>query len=257
VVLDFAQPEAWGEAARSFDAVVHTAFATHDGDWHHAVTLEHRVVASFVSALSGTGKTLIVSNGTAFLGDSGARRLAEDAPVPDGPTAVRAAATAQVRAPQVVGLRAIEVRLASFVYGHGGSVFLPVLVAAARRDRRSIYVGEGSARTSTLHVDDAATGYLAALDNGQHGGVYHLAAEEEPTIREIAGAVAAAAGGVPLESVDLAEASARLDPFTAWFLTLNNRLDSGRARRELGWAPIAESGLLPDVSEGSYAQSNR
>jgi nucleoside-diphosphate-sugar epimerase len=255
VVLDFAEPDAWGKAALPVEAVVHTAFATHIGDWQRAVVLEHDVVASFLEAMSGTGKTLIVSNGTAFLGDSGDRKLAEDAPVPDGPTAVRAAATAQVRSPRATGLRAIEVRLASFVYGHGGSVFLPVLVAAALRDGRSIYVDEGSARTSALHVDDAAAGYLAALDRGRHGAIYHLAAKEEPSIRDIAGAVAKAAGNVPLVSVDLAEASTRLDPFTAWFLTLNNRLDSGLARLELGWTPQFEEGLLHDVAEGSYKRS--
>jgi nucleoside-diphosphate-sugar epimerase len=252
-VLDFADPEGWGTAAADVDAVIHTAFAHHDAEWSRAVAQEHAVVANLVRALDRADRTLIVSNGTLFLGDSGEGRLGEDAPVPaDHPAAIRAAATAQVRVPGLK-LRAIEVRLASFVYGHGGSVFLPVLLAAAKRDGRSIYVGQGTARTSAVHVDAAADAYLAALEKGRAGAIYHVASDEQPTIKEIAEAVAVAAGGVPSVSVSLEEAAAALDPFTAMFLTVNNRLDATRARDELGWRHDDSPSLVEDVAHGSYA----
>jgi nucleoside-diphosphate-sugar epimerase len=255
VVLDVAEPEGWGDAVADVDAVIHTAFAHHEPDWSRAVAQEHAVVAALVRALDRADRTLIVSNGTLFLGDSGAGRLSEEAPVPaDHPAVIRAAATAQVRAPGLK-LRAIEVRLASFVYGHGGSVFLPVLVAAAKRDRRSIYIDAGAARTSALHVDAAAEAFVAAFERGQAGAIYHVASEEEPTIREIAEAVATAAGGVPSVSVPLEEAAAALDPFTAMFLTVNNRLEAAKARDELGWRHDRYPTLIEDVARGSYRET--
>ena len=116
VVLDFDQPAAWGDAADGVEAVIHTAFASHDADWGRAVELERAVIAALVGSLAGTGRTLVVSNGTAFLGDSGTGRLTESAPVvEDHPASARAAATAQVRGTTATGMRAIELRLASFV----------------------------------------------------------------------------------------------------------------------------------------------
>ena len=253
-VLDFADPEGWGRAAADVDAVIHTAFAHHDADWSRAVAQERAVVAALVRALDRADRTLIVSNGTLFLGDSREARLGEDAPVPaDHPAAIRAAATAQVRAPGLK-LRAIEIRLASFVYGHGGSVFLPVLLAAAKRDGRSIYVDQGTARTSAVHVDAAADAYVAALEKARAGAIYHVASDEEPTIKEIAEAVALAVGGVPSVSVSLEQAATALDPFTAMFLTVNNRLDATRARDELGWRHEGHASLIEDVTRGSYAK---
>jgi nucleoside-diphosphate-sugar epimerase len=257
VVLDFAEPQRWAKAAADAEAVIHTAFAHSDPDWGRAVAQEQAVVDALVQALDGPERTLIVSNGTLFLGDSGEGRLSEEAPVPaNHPAAIRAAATSQVRA-SGLSLCAIEIRLASFVYGHGGSVFLPVLLAAAQRDGRSIYIGDGAARTSAVHVDAAADAYIAALERGLPGSIYHVASSEEPSVREIAEAVAVAAGGVPTMSVKLDEAASALDPFTAMFLTVNNRLDASRARNELGWRHDGFPTLIDDVAQGSYARPFR
>lgn len=243
-------------AAGDVDAVVHTGFVTHGGDWFAAVAVEHRLIAGLVEALKYTGKTLIVSNGTAFLGDSGEARLDETAPVPaDHPAGVRARSTAQATDAAADGLRGIEIRLASFVYGHGGSVFLPILVNAARRTGRSIYVGDGAFATSAVHVEAAADAYVAALEDGEAGATYHIASDEEPRIRDIAQAVAiGVGGGCTAAGVSAEAASDALDPFTAMFLGLNNRLDSRRARCSLRWTPAGHPPLLWDVAFGSYVR---
>ena len=72
-----------------------------------------------------------------------------------------------------------------------------------------------------MHVDAAADAYTRALGTVGASGLYHVASELEPTIREIADAVAVAATRVPTISVDYEEAVAALDPFTALFLTVN------------------------------------
>ena len=113
VVGDLADVRRLGELGSRFDAVVHTGFAAHGRDWAAAVEVERQSVAALVEALSGRDRTLIVSNGTLFLGDSGAGRLGESAPVPpEHPAAIRASTTAQATA--APGLRGIELRLASF-----------------------------------------------------------------------------------------------------------------------------------------------
>lgn len=256
IVLDFQDSAAWGRAAEQHDVVIHTAFAAHDANFAHAVASEHAVVSAFIRALAGTERRLILSNGTAFLGDSGMGAHSEQAAViSDHPAAIRAASTGQAREPGAEGVNSVELRLASFVYGDGGSVFLPKLIELARRTGRSVCVGDGEARTSTLHVEDAAHAYVLAAERPDAEGVYHVAAEASPNVRQIAEAVARAVGGVPVVSVDHEEAASLLDPFTASFLMLNNRLDSSRIRRELGWTEGSHRSLLDDVESGTYADA--
>jgi nucleoside-diphosphate-sugar epimerase len=90
------------------------------------------------------------------------------------------------------------------------------MTAAARRTGRSVYVGDGETVTSAMHVDAAADAYLAALDRGEAGAVYHVGSDEEPTLRQIAEAVALATAA-RAESVSGDEAAALIDPFTAMF----------------------------------------
>jgi nucleoside-diphosphate-sugar epimerase len=251
-VASLEDPRALAEQARRADAVVHTAFPSHMGDWAAGVEVERAAVTALAQAMAGTGKPLIVSNGTAFYGPSEGRFMDEAQPVlSDHPTAIRAAATAPAR--EMPGIRGIELRLASFVHGHGGSVFLPVLVEHARRTGRSLRVGDGSARVSAVHVDAAAEAYLAALDHGRAGAIYHVAGDDAPDVATLAEAVALATGA-RVTRVDAEEAAAALGPFAAMFLTLDNLLDAGRARRELGWSPAGNPTLLWDVAHGSYAR---
>lgn len=239
-------------ATRDVEAVIHTGFASHGRDWFAAVEIERALVAAWAAALAGTGKRLIVSNGTGFYPDAGGRFLEEDTPVPpDNPAAVRAAATAD--ATQTDGLHGVELRLASFVHGDGGSVFLPVLVEAARRTGRSIYVGEGANRLSAVHVGAVAEAYLAALDHGRAGQIYHVAADDAPSMRELATAIALGTGA-RAENVALEDAAEALGPFTAMFLALDNGLSSRKTRCELGWSPAGWPTLLWDVAHGSYVE---
>lgn len=250
LVADLADTDVIVNAARDADAVIHAGFVSHGTDWFAAVEIERSLVAALAAALAGTGKRLIVSNGTGFYADAGGRFLEEDTPVPpDHPAAVRAAATAA--ATQTDGLHGVELRLASFVHGAGGSVFLPVLVEAARRTGRSIYVGEGANRLSAVHVDAAADAYLAALDHGRAGQIYHVAADDAPSMRDLAGAIAFATN-TRAQSVALEDAAEALGPFAAMFVALDNGLSSRKARCELGWSPAGMQTLLWDVAHGSY-----
>lgn len=247
LVADLSEIERLAEAALGVDAVLHTGFASHGADWFAAVELERALVDRLSVELAGRPTRLVVANGTAFYGDAPGLSK-ETQPVPASPFAVRAFATAAATAtPSVAG---VELRLASFVHGHGGSIFVPALVKVARQTGRSIYVGDGANRLSAVHVDGAARAFVAAADRGH--GLYHIASDEAVTMRDLAVAIGQGTGASPT-SVTPDQASALTDRFTAQFLTLNNGLDASRARENLGWSAAGDPTLLWDVSEGSYA----
>lgn len=106
------------ELAQDHDAIVHTAFLAHDASFDEAVETEAVFLKDLTHSLSGRGKTLILSNGTAFLGDSKDQLLAESAPVEQShPAANRAQVEQAALAGNQQGLRVVSIRLASFVYG--------------------------------------------------------------------------------------------------------------------------------------------
>lgn len=252
VVAPMAEPDRVLDEARKVDAIVLTAFPGHGTAWPDAVALEGRLHETLAEGLRGSGKVVVMSNGTIFLGDSGGLALAEDAEVlADHPATARAANANRLMQPSL-GLRTVELRLASFVYGYGGSVFVPVLVAHAKRTGRSLRVAQGRALLSAVHVEDASLAYVAAVESSSARGVYHVAADECPTAGALAEAVARNTGARVVD-VDAETAAHELDPFTAMFLATNNRLRSDRARVELGWQPVVGAGLLWDVAHGSYA----
>lgn len=252
---DLDHPTDWLRHLPDHDALIHTAFPQHGRAWGEAVEIEQRFLSLLLTSPDVSKMPVIVSNGSIFLGDSGTDRLNESAPIEDDhPAASRAQSVERIQALE----RGVELRLASFVYGNGGSVFIPILLNYARAHRRSLLVkGHEYIRTSALHVDAAAQAYLTILDQPTARGVFHVASEEDPTTLDIAQAVARAAGpGCSVSAVDLEEAQQELDPFTAMFLSTNNRL-SALAIQSLGWSHRGFSSLVEDVAQGSYVGNDR
>lgn len=253
LVGDLSEAERLADAARSSDPTLHLGFG-HDGDFADAVRVDHALHAALVEALAGTAKTLIVSNGTGGLGNTG-DRIADEATAVDldFPLAVRNKAENLATAAASRGVRAMAIRLPLLVYGHGGSVFLPMLVASARERGVSAYIGDGANHMSAVHVDDAADLYVRALDHGRAGEVYFAAAGDDVSFADVAGAVATGLG-CATESVTPERAAEIWNPVWAFLLSLTNRVSGQKARRELGWAPLSSPGLLKDVAHGSYAR---
>lgn len=248
------EPAGLTRAAASADAVVHTAFDHHAADYADGVRLERGVIAALAGALAGSGKPLVVTSGTGLLGDTGEVPVAEDHPVnPNFLLAVRAEAERDALRAAEREVRAVVLRFPLFVYGHGGSVFVPWLFAQARAGGVARYIGDGANKSSAVHVQDAADLYLLALAKAPAGSLYHGAAEHGVTARALAEAVARA-GGYNTGSVSREEALALWGPKMVAFLSINNQVDSSKAVRELGWKPRAAPKLLEDVARGSYRQ---
>ena len=252
-VGDLSRPDALAQAARKTDATIHTAFG-HDMDFADATATERVAFAAMVSALPSEG-TLIATSAAGVLGDTGATPALDDAPVStDFPPRIRGFIEERVRAADGQGgPRLIAMRLPVLVYGHGGSPFVPGPIEAARRDGVSRIVGDGSNRLSSVHVDDAADAYVAALDRGRAGTVYNLAAETV-TGRALAEAVARNTGVSRVETVSLETVQEVLHPFMALLISMTFELDASRARQDLDWLPRAPS-LIEDLTYGSYAKT--
>ena len=248
---DLGDTAALGATAAQADAVIHTAFS-HAEDFGAAIDIEKAAIDAMIEALRGSGKPVIVASAVGVLGDTGAAPATDDAPVSaDFPARIRGHLEDRTRA-DADGVRMSALRLSVLVYGHGSSQFVPMLMAAARRDGVSRFVAPGDNRLSSVHVDDAAAAFVAALERGQAGQVYNLASETV-TGRVLAEAVAQGAGGVEVVEASMDDLGAATHPFAALLLSMNFDMDAAATRTRLAWTPSGPS-LTEDISQGSYAQ---
>jgi hypothetical protein len=154
--------------------------------------------------------------------------LSEAAPHP-----WRATAERRLLAAVPSGIQAVIVRQA-LVHGWGASRLLGKLLTHAENSGESWYVGDGLARTSTVHVSDLMSLVRAALVRGPEGATYVAASDEVVTWLDVAEAVAATTRGrCEVRSVSAAEAATEgLDGDTMGLTTV---VCDDSARRQLGW----------------------
>jgi nucleoside-diphosphate-sugar epimerase len=89
---------------------------------------------------------------------------------------------------------------------------------------------------SFVHVDDAATATIAALEHGRPGAIYNIVDDEPVSLNDYLSALAQTTGArrplaIPSWLVRLAA------PLAAGMAQTRLPLSNARARRELGWRP--------------------
>ncbi|QMW23248.1 NAD-dependent epimerase/dehydratase family protein [Sandaracinobacteroides saxicola] len=241
-------------AVQSVDAVVHTAFDHDLSRFGEAVQTDRAAVLAMLDGLSRPGTRFILSSGSGILGDTG-KEVIDDAAETAMPVADRSGRAAVEHLVVDYGRRnkmhCAVVRLPLFVYGHGGSVFVPALFKAACKIGYSGYVGAGANLYSAVHVDDAATLYRIVLENAELGGtLIHAAAENGVSAFGLAQAVGVATERSAL-SIDRNEATTIWGDWLAAMMAINNQTASSRAR-SLGWRPVHEGSILNEIAKGSY-----
>jgi len=243
------------DAASSADGVIHLAFK-HDlalisGDFAGAVKADLRAVEAIGEALAGSGKPFVNTTGTMLLAHSVRGRAGtEDDEGQEGGNARVASETLSLAFARR-GVRTTIVRLAPTVHSsldHHG--FIPLLIAAARKNGFSAYVGDGAARWPAVHTLDAARLYRLALEAAPAGSHVHAAAEEGVPFRSIAEAIGRGLG-VPAKSVPAEKAGELFGGFVGMVAQLDNPTSSARTRELLGWKPT-HADLLADIAEGHY-----
>jgi nucleoside-diphosphate-sugar epimerase len=245
---DLLKPETIAAPARAADGVIHTA-NTNDAS---AAQVDATVVRAILNALEGTGKPFVYTSGVWVLGATGGKEANESTPLNPTPlVAHRPAIEQEVLGYKGRGVRAIVIRPA-LVYGRNGSI--PAMFAkAARETGAARYVGDGQNRWPFVDVDDLAQLYLLALEKAPPGSLYHAADGPSFRVLEVAEAASIGAGAKgKTESWPLDEARKTLGGF-ADALVLDQQVSGEKAKRELGWSPLAAS-VLEDLKTGSYTR---
>jgi nucleoside-diphosphate-sugar epimerase len=247
--------DALRSAATQADGVIHLAFkhelALLGGDFIGAVKADLRAVEAIGEALAGSGKPFVNTSGTMLLAHSihGRRGTEDDVGQEGGNPRVASESLSLAFAKR--GVRTSIVRLAPTVHSsldHQG--FIPLLVAAARKNGFSPYVGDGAIRWPAVHTLDAARLYRLALEKAPAGSHLHAAAEDGIPFRSIAEAIGRGLD-LPTKSIAADDAGELLGGFLGMVVQLDNWTSSTRTRQLFGWKP-AHPALLADIAEGHY-----
>lgn len=206
-------------------------------------------IRALVSALAGTGKTLIHTSGSSIVcddamgGQASAAIFEDDSPfdpmlhrVPrvEIDRMVRTAAVSQ-------GIRAFVI-CPSMVYGKGfglktESDQLPRIIANSKVLGAGVYIGTGKPIWSNVHISDLVDLYLLALTNAP-SGAFFFAENGESTFESIAVSVSKSLGfGGKTMSWSIESAMAKLGGFARVALATNARVRANNARTLLGWQP--------------------
>ncbi|MEA2474139.1 MAG: hypothetical protein QOE06_2054 [Thermoleophilaceae bacterium] len=253
--------------AEGCDVLFHAA--AYVGEWGTREDFEHGNVTGTRNALEaarGAGVRRFVHVGTeaAILAGEPLVDVDESAPLrPDSKAlycSTKAKAEALVRGAE--GIETVVVR-PRFVWGPGDNTILPGVVEAVRRGRFS-WIGGGTHRTSTTHVDNTVEGLILGAERGRPGEAYFVT-DGEPVVfrtfitellatqgveipdrnapRALVGALAAAGEGawrlLPLPG------SPPVTRMAFWVSSLDTTIDISKARSELGYEPVItrEAGL--------------
>ncbi|MQM28619.1 NAD-dependent epimerase/dehydratase family protein [Glycomyces albidus] len=239
-----------GEAA---DAVVHQATAIRVVPLFHRSLyatddLREQGTANLLEAAAALGAGRFVTQ-SFFLGygyrDHGPRPLTEEHPFarPTGhrPTD-RHMRSMRANEEQVLAASGIALRYGMF---YGPEPMTLKLLEAARKRRLPAIRGAGV--VPPIHVYDAASATVAALELGRPGQAYNIADDHPVGFDEYVTTMAAVAGAPAPPSMP-AGILAATPYLRALMATARIRLDTTKAKRELGWAPV-----FPSVREGLAA----
>ena len=122
------------------------------------------------------------------------------------------------------------------LYGPGASEELVELI----RRRRLPIVGDGSGIWSWLHVDDAATATVAAVEHGSRG-VYNVVDDDPAAVAECLPEIARLVGAPPPRRVPVWLGRLAAGEVAVRMMTEARGSSNAKARRELRWEPIWRS----------------
>jgi nucleoside-diphosphate-sugar epimerase len=117
------------------------------------------------------------------------------------------------------------------------------MLALVRR-RRLPRVRNDRGQLPYVHLDDAVTATVAALDRGSSGSAYDIVEDHPTSFSEMVTGLAEAAGA-PRPFTLPALLPRLFAPYMARLLTVQLALSNADARRDLGWAPA-----FPSYREG-------
>jgi len=195
---------------------------------------------NLAQSAGAAGTRLLVSQSIAFAyGWEGSEPKTEDDPLLDadmgfGP-ALAALRELEQRTLATPGLGGIVLRYGYF-YGPGTSYASDGDIAQLVRRRRFPVVGSGSGQFSFVHVDDAASATVAAIERGQPG-TFNVVDDEPAEMRTWLPYYAEVVGARPPRRVPLWLARLATGRFLAEATLRQRGASNARIKRELEWTP--------------------
>jgi nucleoside-diphosphate-sugar epimerase len=235
--------------AAKADAVIHLANKHDWGNPAESDRAERAAVQALADELVGTGRPLVVANGLSGLVQG--RTALEGDPSPEvGPDAPRGGSENLALGYVSREVGTIITRFAPSVHGAGDWGFVNYLVAAARKQGVSGYIGDGGAQWCAVHRGDAARLIRLGMENAPAGTRLHAVAEEAIPTKVIAEAIGKSLG-LPVTSIAPEDAGAHFG-FVASFFATAMTASSARTRELIGWTPTGPT-LVEDILGGAYA----
>jgi 2-alkyl-3-oxoalkanoate reductase len=160
---------------------------------------------------------------------------------PNPPAALRAA---------LVGILHVERAVTAMQWGEGlvlryGGFYGPgtaisaaadAQMAAPVRKRRFPIIGDGGGVWSHVHIDDAASATVAAIDHGEPG-IYNIVDDEPAPVREWLPVLASALDAKPPRRIPRWLGRLAAGEAATLMMTEARGSSNAKAKRELGWSP--------------------
>ncbi|RZK12759.1 MAG: SDR family oxidoreductase [Flavobacterium sp.] len=240
--------ESLKSGAIASDAVVHLGFVHDFTRFEEMCALDAKVIETIGEALLGTGKSFLITSGTALFSKDGItteKDLSANNPHPRIATENAADAIA------AKGVKVAVVRLSPSVHGKGDLIgFVPTSITIAKQKGISAVINDGGNFWPAVHRLDVAKLYRLALEKPFESGTrYHAVAEQGIPFKDIATEIAERLD-VPLMSLSNDEATQHFGWF-AHFAKLNNLTSSEETRATLGWNPQHPT-LMEDLQSDVY-----
>jgi nucleoside-diphosphate-sugar epimerase len=245
---DLEDLESLRTGAAASDAVLHVAFRHDWTRFAENCELDKRAIETIGAVLQGSSRPFIVTSGVGVA--QGRAATEDDPPIPPSATYPRASERAAV-ALMERGLHVSVMRLPQ-VHDTVKQGLVTPLIAIARANSVSAYVGDGLNRWPAAHVLDVARLYRLALEKGTAGVRYHAVAEEGVPLKEIATAIGHGLN-VPVISIAPEQAQEHFG-FLGFFAGRDAHTSSAQTRAKLGWNPTGPD-LLTDLGNMRYTQA--
>jgi nucleoside-diphosphate-sugar epimerase len=201
------------------------------------VAAAERVSASLdqlIRVLDGSGKRLLYLSDATVIGDTGDSFGNEDSPRSSKPPhGWHVAAEQNLARAATTGIRSIIIRPA-LVHGDHAGILLERLRDHARHTGKAVFVGDGTARTSTVHIDDLASLLRLAVLRAPSRSIYMAASPEVLSWRDIASVVAVSTSPPATTASVTAERADELGLDVAT-MAVNCVIRDDSPHRRLGW----------------------
>ncbi len=248
---DLSDLESLRKGAELSDGVIHTAFIHDFSRFQEVCEVDRRAIEALGSALSGSGRPLLVTSGTAMANGAEGRPATEQ-DAPESSHAIpRVASELAAAAFAAEGVRVGVIRLPQ-VHNTFKQGLVTYAIEIARQKGVSAYIGDGRNRWPAVHVLDAARLYRLALENLETGARYHAVAEEGVPMRNIAEVIGRGLK-VPVISVSPEEAPAHFGSLAA-FAGRDLPASGALTQEQLAWRPTGP-GLIADLEQMRYHET--